>query len=74
MKNKTNSAERLFQDVRTSSEEMTSQDVEKWPKWTQNGPKWASKVTKMDPNGPTWASSGHSGAHLGRLARRKVVK
>ena len=53
MKNKTNSAERLFQDVRTSSEEMTSSDVK--------------KVTKMDqkigPNGPKWVQVG--GLRLG---------
>ena len=40
VKSGTSSAEMIFQDVRTSSEEMTSPDVEKWPKWT-----------KMDPNG-----------------------
>ena len=40
MKNKTTGAERLFQDVRTSSEEMTSSDVK--------------KVTKMDPKKSKW--------------------
>ena len=58
MKNKTNSAERLFQDVRTSSEEMTSQDVEKLPKWTKMG-------FKSDPNGPKWTHMGFFGALWG---------
>ena len=68
VKSGTSSAERVFQEVRTSSEEMTSQDVEKWSKMdqksTKNGPKWGSKVTKMDqngPHGPLRGTLGHAG-------------
>ena len=54
MKNKTTSAERLFQDVRTSSEEMTSSDVKKV---TKMDPKWV-KMDQMAPPcypGALWA-------------------
>ena len=69
MKNKTTSAERLFQDVRTSSEEMTSSDVKKVTKMdqkiSQNGPKCVHKsylrnpeLMPMDPPGPSGMPGG----------------
>ena len=62
VKSGTSWAERAFQEVRTSSEEMTSQDVEKLSKMDQ---KWTKMGCKSDQNGPkwpTWASWGHFGA------------
>ena len=62
MKNKTNSAERLFQDVRTSSEEMTSSDVKKVTKMDQ---KMGQNGPKSDQNGPKWTHMGLFGALWG---------
>ena len=62
MKNKTTSAEMIFQDVRKSNEEMTSSDVKKVTKMDQ---KWV----KMDQNGP----SVRPRAPLGRPGRWEVT-
>ena len=54
MKNKTTSAEMIFQDVRKSNEEMTSSDVKKVTKMdqkmSQNGPKCVHKSEFRTPN------------------------
>ena len=62
MKNRTNSAEMIFQDVRKSNEEMTSSDVKKVtkmdPKWTKMAPPcypgalWAVRQARRSREGP----------------------
>ena len=54
VKNRTNSAEMIFQDVRKSNEEMTSSDVKKVTKMeqkiNQNGQKCVHKLYFRTPN------------------------